>query len=162
METVLTTVEDNLLDSLSFQLGSSSKYITERKSVSFYAAGSNIYSPKNGTTLLKFNLTDNNAWLDPSTLRVQFKLNNPLALKLKLLNSNPANFIRRVMIRCNGVLIEDLDYYNRLTNMMQHLMPYHKKFNTMSEGIQTDFMNTTNSEASKKCIQNLKTKLNAL
>jgi hypothetical protein len=43
METILTTVEDNILDSLTFQLGSSSNYIQERKSVSFYASGSNIY-----------------------------------------------------------------------------------------------------------------------
>ena len=34
METILTTVEDNILDALTFQLGSSSNYITERKSVS--------------------------------------------------------------------------------------------------------------------------------
>ena len=43
METILTTVEDNILDSLTFQLGSSSNYITERKSIGFYASGSNIY-----------------------------------------------------------------------------------------------------------------------
>ena len=92
METILTTVEDNILDALTFQLGSSSNYITERKSVSFYATGSNIYSP-GGTTLLKFNLTDDSAWLDPSTLRLQFKLNNAMDDKiLKLINANPAIF----------------------------------------------------------------------
>ena len=90
METLLTTVEDNILDSLTFQLGSSANYINERKSVSFYASGSNIYSP-GGTTLLKFHLTDDSAWLDPSTLRLQFKLNNTGGEVLKLLNTNPAN-----------------------------------------------------------------------
>jgi len=138
METILTTVEDNILDALTFQLGSSSNYITERKSVSFYATGSNIYSP-GGTTLLKFNLTDDSAWLDPSTLRLQFKLNNGMPGEvLRLLNANPANFFRRVIIRCNGVLIEDLDYYNRLTNMMMHLMPYHKKLNMAGETFPID------------------------
>ena len=139
METLLTTVEDNILDSLTFQLGSSANYITERKSVSFYASGSNIYSP-GGTTLLKFHLTDDSAWLDPSTLRLQFKLNNTGGEVLKLLNTNPANFFRRIIIRCNGVLIEDLDYYNRLTNMMMHLMPYQKKFNMMAENFPLDDM----------------------
>jgi hypothetical protein len=90
METILTTVEDNILDSLTFQLGSSSNYITERKSVSFYASGSNIYTPQ-GTTLLKFHLTDNSAWLVPSTIRLQFKFNNTGAGALSLLNANPAN-----------------------------------------------------------------------
>jgi len=139
METLLTTVDDNILDSLTFQLGSSANYITERRSVSFYPSGSNIYSP-GGTTLLKFHLTDDSAWLDPSTLRLQFKLNNVGPRMLKLLNTNPANFFRRVIIRCNGVQIEDLDFYNRLTNMMMHLMPYHKKLNMMGESFPLDDM----------------------
>ena len=139
METVLTTVEDSMLDSLTFQLGASSNYITDRRSVTFYAAGSNVYSPQ-GTTLIKFNLADSSAWLDPSTIRLQFKLNNKRDRILKLINTNPANFIRRVIIRCNGTLIEDLDYYGRLSNMFQHLMPYHKKLNMMAEGLQTDWM----------------------
>ena len=54
METVLTTVEDSMLDSLTIQLGASRNYITDRTSVTFYAAGSNVYSPQ-GTTLSKFN-----------------------------------------------------------------------------------------------------------
>ena len=106
METGLTTVEDSMLDSLTFQLGASSNYITDRKSVTFYAAGSNVYSPQ-GTTLIKFNHTDSSAWLDPSTIRLQFKLNNKRDQVLKLINTNPANDIRRVVIRCNGTLIED-------------------------------------------------------
>ena len=105
METILTTVEDNILDALTFQLGSSSNYITERKSVSFYASGSNIYTPQ-GTTLLKFHLTDNSAWLDPSTIRLQFKLNNTGGRPLTLLNANPANFFREVTNRFNGVQTE--------------------------------------------------------
>ena len=137
METILTTVEDNILDALTFQLGSSSNYITERKSVSFYASGSNIYTPQ-GTTLLKFHLTDNSAWLDPSTIRLQFKLTNTGPRPLTLLNANPANFFREVTIRCNGVQIEQLQYYNRLSNMMMHLMPYHKKLNMMSESFPVD------------------------
>jgi len=40
---------------------------------------------------------------------------------------------------CNGVLIEDLDYYNRLTNMM-HLMPCQKKLNMMAENFPLDDM----------------------
>ena len=105
METVLSTVQENMLESLSFSLGSSSNYITERNSVTFYAAGSNIYSPQE-TTLIKLNLCDGSAWLDPSTVRLQFKINNERDRVLTQINCNPANFIRRVMIRCNVVCIE--------------------------------------------------------
>ena len=104
METILSTVDDeNILDALTFRLGSSSNYILERRSCSFYASGSNIYAPQ-GTSLLKFNLTDSSQWLDPSTIRLQFKLNNRRNRPLKLINTNPANFFRRLIIRCNGVL----------------------------------------------------------
>ena len=93
METFLSTVDDeNILEALTFRLGSSSNYILERRSASFYASGSNIYSPQ-GTTLLKFNLTDSSQWLDPSTIRLQFKFNNRRSRPMKLINANPANFL---------------------------------------------------------------------
>ena len=75
METVLTTVEDSMLDSLTFQLEASSNYITDKRIVTFYAAGSNVYLFQ-GTTLFKFNLTDSSVWLDPFTIGLQFKFNN--------------------------------------------------------------------------------------
>ena len=95
-------------------------------------------STPQGTTLLTFHFTDKSAWLDPSTIRLQFKLNNTGTGALSLLNANPANFFREVIIRCNGVQIEHLQYYNRLSNMMMHLMPYHKKFNMMAESFPVD------------------------
>ena len=44
------------------------------------------------------------------------------------------------MFRCNGTLIEDFEYNGRLSNTLQHLLPYHKKPNMMAEGRQTDWM----------------------
>ena len=50
MEGVANTVEDRLVDGLSFQLKPGASYITERKSVTYHPQGSNIYST-NGTKL---------------------------------------------------------------------------------------------------------------
>ncbi len=139
MDSYLAGIErDGIINSLDFRLGAINNLITERRSVSFYPSGSNIYTPVAGTTLLKFNITDPSAWIDPSTLRVQFTINNRRDRPLLLLNNNAANFFTRLIIRCNGVQIEDLQYYNRLTNMLLHLMPASKKVALQAEGLQND------------------------
>ena len=40
--------EDILIDNLSFKLNKGSSYITDRRSVSFWPSGSNIYKPSSG------------------------------------------------------------------------------------------------------------------
>ena len=44
--------EDILIDNLSFKLNKGSSYITDRRSVSFWPAGSNVYKPSSGKTAL--------------------------------------------------------------------------------------------------------------
>lgn len=135
METTIQTVEDSLIEGLSFKLGNSSNYILDRKSSTWYPTGSNVYTPL-GTRMLKFVLSGTD-WLDPGTVRLQFKLSNKTTGQaLKLLNGNPANFFRRMRIVAGGQVIEDIDYYNRVSNMIQHLMPNHKKMNDASEAFQ--------------------------
>ena len=54
METVANSSEDVLIDALSYKLGNSASYITDRKSVTFHPSGSNIYTPGSGTKVIKF------------------------------------------------------------------------------------------------------------
>ena len=75
MEAVANSVDDALIDSLSFKLSNSASYITDRKSVTFWPTGSNIYKTNSGTKVIRFVLTNDN-WLDPSTLRLMFNLVN--------------------------------------------------------------------------------------
>ena len=65
--------------------------------------------------------------MDPSTFRVMFQLNNAgnvgaaegAATKtLEPLSWNPAVFFRRARIICGGVVIEDIDNFNRLSLML--------------------------------------------
>ena len=63
-----------LLDNLSYKLGHGAAYVQERKSSTWYASGSNSYSPS-GTKVIKLVLTGD-GWLDPSTFRVMFTVNN--------------------------------------------------------------------------------------
>ena len=48
--------EDILIDNLSFKLNNGSSYITDRRSVSFWPAGSNVYKPSSGNRVIKFTL----------------------------------------------------------------------------------------------------------
>ena len=55
METVSNSIEDKLIDGLSFKLDATASYITDRKSSTYWAVGSNIrtqrrdQSNQNGT-----------------------------------------------------------------------------------------------------------------
>ena len=77
---------------------------------------------------MKFMLTGTD-WLDPSTVRVQFTLNNKDPTKnLHPLNPLPATFFRRLRIICGGIVIEDIDFYNRVYNMVHTLLPFEKAY----------------------------------
>ena len=116
METQIQSVEDSLIEGLSFRLPNSANFITNRRSVQFIRTGGNEFSP-NGVRQIKFHLAGSD-WLDPSTVRVQFRLKNTdRHHPLILLNSLPANFFRRLRILAGGQVIEDIDFYNRVYNM---------------------------------------------
>ena len=75
MEVYSSSVEDQLIDGLSFKLSPGSSYITDRQSVSFFPSGSNIYTTTSGTKILRIVLNGSD-WLDPATVRVFFDVKN--------------------------------------------------------------------------------------
>ena len=114
MEGVANSVEDKLIDGLSFKHKPGASYVTDRKSVTFHPSGSNFYSTT-GTKLIKIMLTGDQ-WCDPSTLRVMFDLSNTDSTADKLLRplGGPHSFFRRMRVLCGGQVIEDIDSYNRV------------------------------------------------
>ena len=69
------SVDDALTGGLSYKLKPGASYVTNRRSVSYFAQGGNDYKPS-GVRVMKFHLTGNQ-WMDPSTFRVSFQLHNP-------------------------------------------------------------------------------------
>ena len=67
MESHAQSVEDYLIEGLSFKLAPGASYITNRRSVSFFPQGGNAYS-SNGVKVARIALTGD-GWLDPSTVR---------------------------------------------------------------------------------------------
>ena len=121
VEAHANSVEDRLIDGLSFKLSPGASYIQERKSVSFHPQGSNIYST-NGTKLIKL-LVSGDAWMDPSTFRVMFDLVNmdPDAARQLRPLGGPSSFFRRMRVLCGGQVVEDIDNYNRVHQMFSFL-----------------------------------------
>ena len=59
-------------------------------------------------------------WLDPSTFRVMFTVNNatPTTGVIRPLHWNPAVMFRRARVIAGGQIIEDIDDFNRLSLML--------------------------------------------
>ena len=90
MEVYSSSVEDQLIDGLSYKLAPGSSYIQDRKSITFYPSGSNIYTPNGGTKVIRF-LINGSDWLDPNTLRIFFDVTNVADYPLRVLG-NPYSF----------------------------------------------------------------------
>ena len=74
MDLVVSGTDDSLVEQLSFKLPSTASYANERRLVSAFPSGASQFSP-DGVRVARFVITGEN-WLDPSTLRLAFKLKN--------------------------------------------------------------------------------------
>lgn len=134
VEAMANSVEDRLIDGLSFKLDKGASYITDRRSVTFHPQGSNVYTTSSGTRLIKINLTGD-GWVDPSTVRVMFNVQNDETDAAKRLRplSGPHSFFRRLRVLCGGQVVEDIDNYNRVHEMMNTLVSKHSRQNEDGE-----------------------------
>ena len=83
LESHAQSVEDTLVDSLSFKLHHGASYATDRKSVSYFPLGGNSYAPQ-GVKVIKISV-NGDAWLDPSTVKIFYDIQNTTGLST---NSN--------------------------------------------------------------------------
>ncbi len=115
VEAMASGIEDKLIDGLSFKLNPGASYVTDRRSVTYHPQGDN--------------------WLDPSTLRIMFTLTNDDLVAAKRLRtlSGPWSFFRRMRILAAGQLVEDIDNYNRIHEMMHLLIAKDSRQNDAAE-----------------------------
>ena len=141
MEHHAQSADDVWIGGLSYKLKPGASYVTNRRSVSYFASGGSQYSP-NGVKVMKFNLTGDQ-WMDPSTCHVMFQLNNAGNVgaaegsptkALEPLSWNPFVFFRRARIICGGVVVEDIDNFNRLSLMLTALKTEEEQHFIASEG----------------------------
>ena len=138
MEHHAQSVDDALIGGLSYKLKAGASYVTNRRLVSYFAQGSNQYWP-DGVKIMKYNLTGDQL-LDPSTFRAAFQLNNKGydsagTTYLQPLSWNPDVFFRRCRIIAGGIVIEDIDNFNRLSLMLHALKPEEEQLGIAAERV---------------------------
>ena len=122
MEHHVQSVDDALISGLSYKLKAGASYVSDRRSVTFFASGGNQYSPS-GVEVCKFNIVADQ-WLDPSIFGFVFTVNhtgNPASEIIHPLHWNPAVMFRRARVIAGGQIIEDIDDFNRLSPMFTAL-----------------------------------------
>lgn len=135
VDAMANSVEDYLIDGLSFKLSPGASYVTDRRSVSFFTAGSNVYQSGSGARVIRINLTGD-GWIDPSTVRLIYTLKNNDTQANHILRplSGAWSFFRRARCLVGGAIIDDVDYYNRVHEMLHILTSKNNRDNDDIEG----------------------------
>ena len=131
METYANGIaDDEMISSLSFKIDPTANYVTDRKSVTYQASGSNIYTAGGGS-VVKFTLAGTGQYLDPSTVRFVYTLVNTDGGANRTLYpiSGPWSFFRRCRIYSGTAVIEDIDYSNKVHEMFSLLTGKHARDN---------------------------------
>ena len=127
---IINSSESELIKSLDFELPPTSKYVLDRRQVRFYPSGARDFSP-NGVRTARVLLSGDGGWVDPSSLRIGFTIQNTHATEPLFLATGPHCLIERIRIFCAGTLVEDLGpHYGRTHEMfMQRQMPQNHNIN---------------------------------
>ena len=117
------SVEDYLIDGLSFKLSPGASYVTDRRSVTWYASGAQTYVSGQGARVIRIAL-NGDGWIDPSTVRLNYTLNNTTtSAGVFLLRpiGGPWSLFSRLRVQYQGAICDDISDYNRTHEMMQIL-----------------------------------------
>ena len=105
---------DSLISQLSFQLPAVATYARERRLVQVMPQGANSFAP-DGNQVLTFNLTSQDGWLDPSSLRLHFRIRNTAAAGANngLLPASACHsFYSQLRVLIGGTEVERIEPYN--------------------------------------------------
>ena len=119
VDSIANTAEDLLIQSMPFKVPNGASYVTDRRSVSFFTAGSNIYQSGSGAKIIRINVTGD-GWLDLGSVRLHYTLVNNDTGVGKYLRTlgGPWSFFRRVRCLIGGEIVDDTDYYSRVHEML--------------------------------------------
>ena len=74
VDSMANSAEDYLIDSFHFKIPPGTSYVTDRRTESYFTAGSNAYTSNSGTKVIRINLASESGWLDPGTVRLHYTL----------------------------------------------------------------------------------------
>ena len=105
---------DSLIEQLSFSLPAVGTYARERRLVQVMPQGANTFAV-DGNHVMTFNLTSQDGWLDPSSLRLHFRVRNTAQAggNNGLLPASGCHcFFSQLRILIGGTEVERIDPYN--------------------------------------------------
>ena len=125
-----------LVDSLSFRSPTVATYVTSRKQISLSAAGGDVYGPTGGANLARFSLNTSGPFLDLSSLAIVGTLKNKSTLQpLTILGPNFGTCIQSMRLIVGGVIVDSVDYSNRVESMLGFMQSESKLKMDYSEGL---------------------------
>ena len=107
--------KDSLIEQLSFSLPAVATYARARRLVQLMPQGANTFAP-NGNQVMSFNRTSQDGWLDPSSLRLHFRIRNTAAAGANsgLLPAGGGHyFFSQLRILIGGTEVERIDPYKQ-------------------------------------------------
>ena len=141
MEHYAHSIDDHLIDSLTYKLEPGASYVQSRRNVSWLPQGSAIYSPTSGTRLIRISINSTGEWLDPQSVRFSCRLDNTDTVGGHLLRTigDPYACFSRRRVLCGSVVCEDIVDYNRTHNMFRTLTSSNNRVNDNIEGFEHRF-----------------------
>jgi hypothetical protein len=111
LETHISGSEDKLLAGLHFAGRETASYVTKRELATFAPQQASNFKPSD-VRLMRFNLSDQQGWLDGRTLRLMMTIVNAHASEpMTPKTLSPASVFRRMRIIANGsAIVEDVEY----------------------------------------------------
>ena len=141
LEETAGSIEDHLIEGLSFKLKPGASYVQSRRSVTFFPQGGNEYSSR-GVRVIQISLTGSQGeWLDPSTLVVTYKVvnrNSGGARQLRFL-SGPWCLFRRMRVMAGGTILEDCSEFARMSEIFHMLGSVAKRENDSTLGLNNKY-----------------------
>ena len=114
MENVTQAVNDELVKSLDYKLGSSNvNYIQSRRDVQYFPSSLSTFTPTT-SRVARIPLTSGIDFIDPESIKIAFRVrNNDATLDLNPGTQEPSCFIKRVQLFANGQRCDDISEYGR-------------------------------------------------
>jgi len=135
MEAHLSTAEDYLVGELSLSLGKTASYVKQRRQVTSHSAVPS--ASHTGVQVVRVNVASATEWMDPQSVMLSFNVQNTGTQPLEFASTAPHIMFSRCEVRLGGVLIEDLQHFNRISETFYQLQSAEKRLNTAAYGFGT-------------------------
>ena len=144
LENHAAALQDQLIPGLDFRHGNSANYVVSRQNISIYPQSANSYSAQ-GARVIRIALNADGQWIDPSSIILYMRVNNKdttAQTSTNVTRMEPLGqghmFIQRLRVLCQGQLVEQIDDYNRLYELMLRMTSpeYQKNYAAMGFGLQ--------------------------